>query len=59
MIGLWSLRYSVTRGWNWVRERDCDAGLAGEWLAVFRRDEPDVTFLVSANRPGKSWKGRG
>lgn len=54
---LWGYRHSITKGWNWVAERNCTEGEAGEWLSIFRKDEPDVTFKIAKARPTKSWKG--
>ena len=51
MTSLWSYRFSVARGWSWVRERGCRAGDASQWLEVFQQDEPGVTFAVSEKEP--------
>lgn len=48
---LWSARWSAARGYTWQRERDCDAGTALQWLAVFQKDEPEIKFVVSDKKP--------
>lgn len=50
-IGLWSLRWSHALGVYWLQERMCDPSVAELWLAQFKRDEPSVTFRLSAKRP--------
>lgn len=49
--GLYSKRYSHARGWYWKHERDVFGSEAKAWLEVFRRDEPNVEFVVSLNPP--------
>lgn len=50
-IGLWSLRHSVAWGWGWRLERTCLQSSADEWLRAFRKDEPEVTFVVAQRAP--------
>lgn len=47
MIGLYSKRWSVAKGWHWKYERDCSEENIYEWLRVFQMDEPGVTFRFS------------
>lgn len=47
MIGLYSKRWSVAKGWHWKHERDCFETTADEWLRLFQTDESDVTFRLS------------
>jgi hypothetical protein len=56
MLGIWSWRHSIARGWHWVHERDCEAPTAHEWLIVFRKGEPDTRFALSAKKP-RSYPG--
>jgi hypothetical protein len=35
----------------WKLARTCDIGTAHQWLLVFQKDEPDVTFKLSPKRP--------
>lgn len=51
MINLWSKRHSIACGLHWKLERTCDPVTAGEWLALFQRDEPDVQFVLSERKP--------
>lgn len=48
---LWSKRYSVAKGNHWVNEREVNEETAQAWLSVFRKDEPNVLFLVSIRKP--------
>lgn len=48
---LWSRRWSVSRGHHWQFERSCEVATAGDWLRVFRQDEPDVEFILSPKKP--------
>lgn len=48
---LWSRRYSPARGNFWKIERDVTDETAQGWLAVFRKNEPGVIFLVSKRKP--------
>lgn len=50
---LWSKRYSVAQGNHWKLERECLESTAQQWLEVFRKDEPEVLFVVSHNKPRK------
>lgn len=40
----------------WVCERACDPGTGKDWLAVYRKDAPHETFILSLNRPSKAPK---
>jgi hypothetical protein len=51
MTAIWAWRFSVSRGWQWIRERDCDEESAAQWLAVFQRDEPGIEFRVATRKP--------
>jgi hypothetical protein len=48
---LWAIRFSPVRGWQVIRERDCDAKNAQLYLDVFQSDEPQVAFKVSDKKP--------
>lgn len=50
---IWSFRYSVAHGYNWVIERECQESGALQWLEIFRKDEPNVLFLASIRKPPK------
>jgi hypothetical protein len=50
-LTLWSIRHSAARGNHAQAERKVSEAEAQAWLAVFRKDEPNVLFLVSANKP--------
>lgn len=50
-LTLWAGRTSVTRGYEFVAERGVTEETAQQWLAVFRKDEPNVIFIVSARKP--------
>jgi hypothetical protein len=52
-LKLFSRRHSIARGNHWKFERDVTEANAQEWLAVFRKDEPDVLFLVNNRKPAK------
>jgi hypothetical protein len=47
-LHLW--RKSRTSG-LWRIARDVTPETAEQWLAIFRRDEPEETFVVSARKP--------
>ena len=48
MYKLYSLRWSVSRGWQWIIERDGMPGrVADHWLSVYKNDEPRVQFVIS------------
>lgn len=52
-LRLW--RHNRTTG-LWVVERTVTPETADEWLKVFRRDEPNETFVVSATKPkAEAW----
>lgn len=51
MIALWSYRFTVARGWHWVRERSCKDSEAPQWLRVFKEVEPTVEFRLSCKEP--------
>lgn len=48
---IWSLRTSPVRGNHFVDERDCAEDTVQAWLAIFRKDEPNVIFIASARKP--------
>ena len=48
---LWSIRWSVGKGNHLVAERKVTTANVDEWLRVFRKDEPGVTFMVSDLKP--------
>jgi len=49
---IWAYRFCVSRGWMGVRERDADTENQGKlWLDVFRDDEPNTAFRLSAKQP--------
>lgn len=50
-VTLWRLQWSFGHGLRWTPERQCEADSAAAWLAIFQRDEPAVTFRLSAKRP--------
>lgn len=50
-LKLYSLRTSIARGAHWVVERECAIATANEWLAVFRKSEPEVTFVLAYSKP--------
>ena len=48
MWKLYSLRWSVSYGWQWKVERDNMLGTdADYWLEIYRNDEPRVTFMIT------------
>ena len=51
MLYLYSKRFSTARGWHWRQERDTLPENAEGWLLVFRKDEPEVLFVVAAKPP--------
>lgn len=53
MLKIYSIRYSVAQGNHWQYERDCTEANVQEWLAVFRKDEPGVTFIASKRKPAR------
>lgn len=48
---IWSLRTNPARGNHFVAERDCNDDTVQAWLAIFRRDEPNVCFIASNRKP--------
>jgi len=50
-LTLWSLRTNAARGNHFVAERQVTEENAQEWLAVFRKDEPNVQFLATPRKP--------
>jgi len=48
---LWSKRYSVARGWYWKYERDVTDFSADGWVEIYEKDEPNVEFRVSVQKP--------
>lgn len=53
-LSLYSWRWTVGQGAHWRFERDVSAETRNEWLAVFRKDEPSISFIVSDKRPFKA-----
>lgn len=51
LTNLWALRYSVSFGWQWRLERQCDERNEEAWLSAFRKDEPDITFVCARKTP--------
>lgn len=47
-ITLW--KYNKTTG-IWNQQRSCEDATAGEWLAIFQKDEPGETFKLSRRKP--------
>lgn len=52
-LKLWARRYSFVRGFQWVAEREVTQETAQAWLELFKKDEPDVRFMVSDKKPRK------
>jgi hypothetical protein len=50
-LSLWAWRYSAARGWHWARCREVSPATAAPWLAVWKADEPGVTFQIAARAP--------
>jgi len=50
-LTLWSLRTNAARGNHFVAERQVTEETAQEWLSVFRKDEPSVSFVATARKP--------
>lgn len=50
-LKIFSLRHSIARGAHWQCERDCSAATAADWLAIFRNDEPGVSFIAALRAP--------
>jgi len=47
-LGLW--RYNKRTGY-WDRVRSVSPETKDEWLAIWKKDEPESEFKVSQNRP--------
>jgi len=47
MVRIVALRWSDSKGWRWVRERECFESQAQDWLAIFKADEPNVEFSIA------------
>ena len=51
-LSIWSYRFGVARGRQWVKEREADSlQHARMWIDVFQDDEPQVKFCVSIAKP--------
>ena len=50
-LKIYSIRFSVAQGNHWQYERDCTEENCQEWLAIFRADEPGVTFIANNRKP--------
>lgn len=50
---IFSIRHSVAQGNHWQHERDCQELEAQQWLDIFRKDEPNVTFIASTRKPAR------
>ena len=50
-IGLWKKEFSITRGWQWVKQRDCARESAQDWLDCYQEDEPNAEFCISDKAP--------
>lgn len=48
---LWSKRWSVAKGWHWQVDRYCFKSEAQGWLEVFKKDEPEIEFVISNRTP--------
>ena len=48
---LWSRRWSVAQGHHWRMERSCAGSTAQDWLDLFSKDEPSVTFQLARRKP--------
>jgi hypothetical protein len=46
--GLW--KYNPTTG-IWTLCRTCLQVTAENWMAIFKKDEPDATFIISRKKP--------
>lgn len=51
IIGLFSKRFSVAKGWHWRIERVCEADSSEKWLKIFSEDEPGIEFKLSKKLP--------
>ena len=50
-LKLWAGRITVARGYHFVIEREVTEDTAQQWLKIYRNDEPNVIFIVSATKP--------
>lgn len=48
---VWAWRHTVAKGWHWESCRICERGTAGQWLDVFKLDEPTVHFDIARTKP--------
>jgi hypothetical protein len=53
-LSVYSKRWAVGQGAHWRYERDVSPDSRDKWLAIFQRDEPSITFIVSEGRPRSS-----
>lgn len=51
MTKIWSFRHSVAQGNHVVCERECSIETVQQWLAIFRKDEPNVCFIADTRKP--------
>lgn len=51
MLFLYSKRWSTAKGWFWKLERDTLPENAESWLSIFRKEEPEIEFVVSEKQP--------
>lgn len=51
ITGIWSYRHTVARGYDWKLERECHVSESVEWLNIFKKDEPNVQFILSNKKP--------
>jgi len=52
-LWLWSRRFTTAKGWHWKKERACTDKTGHLWAAIFKQDEPEITFVVSEQMPIK------
>lgn len=50
---IWSRRFTPAQGNHWKLERECTAETVQQWLAIFRKDEPEVIFIGDTRKPPK------
>lgn len=48
---LYAKRFSVARGWQWVKEGKVNEETAQAWLDIYQKDEPNVLFKVAYKAP--------
>lgn len=53
MKSIWSLRWSTAWGWRWSRERTCMPSEELAWLEVYKKDEPEILFILAEKQPKK------